>query len=716
MFRALLRRWSPKLSRQSRTGLSSRATRFQPQIQPLEDRCLMAAQGLTGFPGLAAPDGSVEPPDSIGVAGPSIVVELVNSVQDSGDNVVGSPQIAFFDKNLGGVVFQQDFKTFFASVNPGNDIFDPVVIFDEQVGRFVLAAVDLDAEAQRSFLDIAISKNSNPVGPQDFELQRLEVTEQTGGGASATRLWGDFPRLGWNADAYVFSLNMFAFPVGEAFAGRSQIVTINKASVIDGDQGTFTFNRGIDVPNAFTLVPAIMHGSQPGGPMYFVEETPRTTSQATSVQVYRMTNVLSSTPNLQPFTVDVPDYFNAVPPAQPNGVSPDPTIDTRILSVAFRNNRLVASHNVGTGANGVTLARWYDFNVAGNRPTLTQAGDISQGAGVSTYYPSIEIAPNGTLGMTFLQSGPNEVMSMYVTGRTDQDEPGLMQTPLLAKAGVTNYQGGRAGDYSGISVDPVDPTTFWAVNQFADQAKTTDNWATWIAQFQVVGTDPNSRVTRDRSFVNQLYIDLLGRQADAFGLQFWTTSLRLGATRAQVSLGIQNSEEARARAVNLLYLNVMGRPARPDEVAFFVNSFNMGATADQIESVLLGSAEYFQAHGGTNITWLNSVYSQVLGRDVDRVGGQYYLAQLALKIPRELVAYQIVTSLEAQRVFVSNAYQQLLDREADAQGLTFFSTLLAQGVRATQAIIVSDTTVNTGFREKDVIAALTGSEEYFNQL
>jgi serralysin len=53
----------------------------------------------------------------------------------------------------------------------------------------------------------------------------------------------------------------------------------------------------------------------------------------------------------------------------------------------------------------------------------------------------------------------------------------------------TTFQEGpvhRAGDFSGITVDPVTGTSFWAANEYAT-APAPNNWGTWIANFTVTG-------------------------------------------------------------------------------------------------------------------------------------------------------------------------------------------------------------------------------------
>jgi hypothetical protein len=59
-----------------------------------------------------------------------------------------------------------------------------------------------------------------------------------------------------------------------------------------------------------------------------------------------------------------------------------------------------------------------------------------------------------------------------------------MEPPVLVQAGVRNARSGRAGDFSGISVDTDD--TFWIANEFAN-TELIANWGTAIAQFTVLG-------------------------------------------------------------------------------------------------------------------------------------------------------------------------------------------------------------------------------------
>jgi hypothetical protein len=147
----------------------------------------------------------------------------------------------------------------------------------------------------------------------------------------------------------------------------------------------------------------------------------------------------------------------------------------------------VAAQAVGVSATEDDV-RWYILNVSSGTPTLKDQGNVSAGNNTYLYFPSIDINPLGRIGMTYMRSGTDsttDYMSMYITGRTPSDTAGTMEKSVLVPAGtgLATYvdSRARAGDLSGINIDPIDGS-FWAVNEFANTEATT-NWGTAIANF-----------------------------------------------------------------------------------------------------------------------------------------------------------------------------------------------------------------------------------------
>jgi autotransporter-associated beta strand protein len=442
-------------------------------VESLEDRRLLSVTLQLGFAGLNTNDagGIIEPPDTIAAAGPSAVVELVNS------------NIAYYRKSDGTQLFSEGLDVFFQPVDPTPFLFSDVsVTYDDQAGRFFVSSMDIDFNNLVSHFDFAVSNDSNPLDgfTEMHQINTTETSPRTG-----ESLFTDFPRLGWNADAYVVSFNMFGFQTQNQY--NTQLLTIQKASVLDRNNSTLTdYQVDRPLPNS-TMVPATMHGSSTGGPMWFVEEKGlEQNGSYADLRVVKMTNVLSGSPTFTDYYVPVAAYTITPFPSDTVGTV-STALDTRILNLDWRNNQMVAAQNVGISSDTDVHARWYEIATGGSAPTLVQQGTLSPGAGIDTYMPSVALGTDGSIGMTYIESSSSEDMSTYVTGRLASDPTGTMQTGVLAKAGEQNYQGTRVGDFSGITVDPSTGTTYWAANEYA--IATSDlslpNWGTWIVNFQL---------------------------------------------------------------------------------------------------------------------------------------------------------------------------------------------------------------------------------------
>src|SRR5207244_1424835 len=113
------------------------------------------------------------------------------------------------------------------------------------------------------------------------------------------RLVADSPRLGWNADAYVFTLNMFAHNGTTATYDHTLVLPIAKPPLLDANYRTFTPPFPLNLANQLGLVGTAMHGSVAGDPMWLVRTA---AGGGNFVQLIRMTNVLSATPLVTVFT------------------------------------------------------------------------------------------------------------------------------------------------------------------------------------------------------------------------------------------------------------------------------------------------------------------------------------------------------------------------------------------------------------------------------
>jgi hypothetical protein len=451
-------------------GRRSRA--LKQSWERLEERSLLSVNLIGDYSGLDYnQSGGYVPPDTSGAAGPSGYVESVNQTL-----------ALYTSKTTGAGKTLDSFSDFWyargslSKTDAGSFLSDPIVTYDDQAGRFIVGDQDVDPNALKSNFDIAVSKTNNPttLTTADWNFYQVSTTES---GYDA-----DYPgNFGFNHDAFVFTLNMFG-----SFSDHALVVSVSSSDLVNGVSQSLLHVFKNDL-NGFNVRPTTMHDSVANDPMWLVTEH----GDGHSIEVVKMTGVLSSTAAFSYTNLPVTSYSSIVPPLNPNGTVVTDNVDSRILKAAESNKTIVATHAVSVSSTQ-DVAQWYKIDVSSGTPRLADQGRVSAGSNTYLYYPAIDINPTGQIGLTYMRSGTDsatDYMSMYVTGSTPTDQAGTMETPILVPAGTgrANYSdftfGGRAGDLSGINVDPSNGT-FWAANEFAN-TEATANWGTAIANFSL---------------------------------------------------------------------------------------------------------------------------------------------------------------------------------------------------------------------------------------
>jgi uncharacterized repeat protein (TIGR03803 family) len=232
---------------------------------------------------------------------------------------------------------------------------------------------------------------------------------------------------------------------------------------------------------------------------------------------------------------------------------------------------------------------------------------------------------------------------------------------------------------------------YQAVVSDANGVSVTSKAATLTINASTNPADPN------QNWLTQVYADFFHRPLDPSGLATWEGLLNQGFSRTQVAQFIQQGLEYRTDVVEALYSKLLHREADSAGLDGFTTFLGGGGTAAQVEAAIMGSAEYFQLHGGTTDGFLNGVYQDAFNRALDSSGAQTWSSLLAGGSTQQAVAGAILASLEAQTDAVQSYFTQYLNRSADPSGLNGFTTALQQGVSTDM-----------------VIASIVGSEEFFN--
>jgi len=95
-----------------------------------------------------------------------------------------------------------------------------------------------------------------------------------------------------------------------------------------------------------------------------------------------------------------------------------------------------------------------------------------------------------------------------------------------------------------------------------------------------------------------LYRDVLGRDYDTGGLEFWSNQLRGGVTGANIANEFYNSSEFITRSVSndtyvdILFQTLMNRNADTMEKTFWLNQLDAGVPRTSVFAGLVNSPEF----------------------------------------------------------------------------------------------------------------------------
>jgi len=435
----------------------------------------------SSFAGLGnpPPGQDVIPPDTMGAAGPSHLVSILNS------------DFGVFDK-AGNPLQSIDLQVFWSSLGtgpgePANFPFDPKILYDQQSGRFI--AITLGGRsAPDSWVMIAVSPSpgptgiSNPTGAWD----KWAIDADLDNNVQLFNNSADFPGLGVDEFNIYVTANMFNGPSSQ----YSKVWVVPKAQLLpQNPSSTITWFEFRSPPGSdFSMQPAHTFGTP--GTEYFLFE-----GLVNRLGVAWMDNVSGTPVWHSPLPVSVTGYTSNVTPGAPQlgNANTIDTSDTRMLNAVYRNGSVWATHHV-VGPSGKVEVAWYRINPGSG--ALQSQGRVTD-PNRWFYYPSIAVNKDNVAAIGFSGSSITEYVGGYYT--IIQPSTGAAEAVALLKAGeapyfkVFNGNDNRWGDFSATVVDPADDTSFWTLQEYAMTHDTfTDinnnvvdrsRWGTWWGKF-----------------------------------------------------------------------------------------------------------------------------------------------------------------------------------------------------------------------------------------
>ncbi len=215
----------------------------------------------------------------------------------------------------------------------------------------------------------------------------------------------------------------------------------------------------------------------------------------------------------------------------------------------------------------------------------------------------------------------------------------------------------------------------------------------------VNGSAAISARTPHERYVAAVYLDVLGRSVDPDGLAYWAGRLDAGTAISSVAESIVDSDEYYANfVIKPAFLKLLERAADADGVRYWTTQMRGGLTDQHLQAKLVSSDEFYDNAGGTDMAWVDAVYSLLLGRAADAAGETYWSGQLSDGQTRSQVAERIAGSQENNTQLINDDYFHYLGRAADPDGLAYWLEQFAAGKT-----------------NEDVIAGFTGSDEYYQE-
>jgi Bacterial Ig domain len=418
--------------------------------------------------GLVGPNGTFTvnsaPPDTNGSIGATQYVQWVNT------------SFAVFDKTNGAVLYgpvvgNTLWKGFGGSCETRNDG-DIIAQYDKAANRWVMMQPVFSSPYM---ICLAVSTTSDATGTYNryaFSMPNFP----------------DYPKLGVWPDGYYMSFNMFQ---GNKFVG-GRVCALDRGAMLTGAAAT---QHCFQLSSSFGgLLPSDLDGVTPppaGSPNYFLN------FGSNSLNLWKF-HVDFQTPSNStltgPINISVASFNEAcggrtcIPQTGTTQLL-DSLADRLMYRLAYRNfpndssphESLVVTHSVNPGT-GNSAIRWYELRNPGGTPTVYQQSTFAPDSDFR-WMGSIAMDKVGDILVGYSDSSSSIHPGIRYTGRGVSDPLNTMQIEssfIFAGGGSQTTNLSRWGDYSSMSIDPVDDCTFWYTQEYLKN-NGTFNWSTRVS-------------------------------------------------------------------------------------------------------------------------------------------------------------------------------------------------------------------------------------------
>ncbi len=417
------------------------------------------------------------PPDTHGDVSPGYYMQCTNvytAIFDKNGNTVKSPfPTSDFWQGTG-----------YDDRNDG----DAIILWDEDAQRWFVSQFYLPSSGDQYIL-IAVSTSSDPTGTYNRYVYNYTYMP-------------DYPKFAIWHDGYYMGAN--AFDQNNSYSGEGVYISAFDRSAMIAGNASAT-NVTIQDANKWAVFPVdadALPSSSIGGCFFVTDELSAYTGND-EVYIYQYnvdwTNHTGTLSAVTTFNVASYDLFNSDTEVPQSGTSQK--LDLLHYRTMYRSlykhfsdhDAIVMSRTVNDG--GTAAVRWYEFRNSGSGWSLYQQGTYNPGDGLWRWMPSIAMNDNGDIALGYSVSSSSTYPSIRCVARYASDPLNVMTTNEYVGYTGSNAQtsDSRWGDYSMVSVDPSDNTSFWFTTEYFGSSK----WQTRIMHFAlpIACTPPSSQAT-----------------------------------------------------------------------------------------------------------------------------------------------------------------------------------------------------------------------------
>jgi hypothetical protein len=397
---------------------------------------------------------------------------------------------------------------------------DGIINFDRLASRWVIG-VRSAPRAGTFYYCVAISNTDDLTSSTlRWYTYQFALNPVLGVNRHGRPYFPDWPKLGTWADAYYVSMDLNDVDNGYEQIGVV-VCALDRTNMLTGStprpMQSFSDPDPIPVQGSVylrhSLIPADVEGTAApprGRPEFLVsiqnplKDGHSTTSSSVNLWDFHVdwTNAANSTfrhsmlrvPTYSPGcyqtkavenTFCIPESMTKI-----NGVFVDSVGDRLMPRLAYRNfgtyESFLVSHTIRTGTTDVqTGIRWYELRGSGT-PAIHQSGTINPDTSLFRFMPSIaqDRAGNAAAGYNVSNSSTHPGIKASWWNLSSQSKPKEL---LVFSGGGDEEDSEHWGDYSSMTVDPVDQCTFWYVTEYFahNETRQSINWTTRIGNFKV---------------------------------------------------------------------------------------------------------------------------------------------------------------------------------------------------------------------------------------